>query len=62
MEGYQLVAEALKANGIKYMFGIVGIPVVEVAMAAQQVCQTHRFSDPEQFHEFFPRSELIMSE
>ena len=37
MEGYQLVAEALKDNGIKYMFGVVGIPVVEVAMAAQQV-------------------------
>uniref|UniRef100_A0A665UJS8 2-hydroxyacyl-CoA lyase n=1 Tax=Echeneis naucrates TaxID=173247 RepID=A0A665UJS8_ECHNA len=33
--GAQLVAEALKAQKVDYMFGVVGIPVMEVAMAAQ---------------------------
>lgn len=37
MEGYQIVAQSLANNGIKYMFGVVGIPVVEVAIAAQRV-------------------------
>ena len=37
MEGYQIVAQSLANNGVKYMFGIVGIPVVEVAIAAQRV-------------------------
>eukprot|EP00093_Oithona_nana_P013163 13163.XXX_290462_292218_1 [CDS] Oithona nana genome sequencing. len=40
MEGYELVAELLARNGIKYMFGVVGIPVVEVAIAAQR-CGLH---------------------
>ena len=40
MEGYELVAECLARNGIKYMFGVVGIPVVEVAIAAQR-CGLH---------------------
>uniref|UniRef100_UPI003AAF3806 2-hydroxyacyl-CoA lyase 1 isoform X4 n=1 Tax=Centroberyx gerrardi TaxID=166262 RepID=UPI003AAF3806 len=33
--GAQLIAEALKAQDVEYMFGIVGVPVIEVAMAAQ---------------------------
>ncbi|CAL8361292.1 unnamed protein product [Arctogadus glacialis] len=33
--GAQLIAEALKAQKVEYMFGIVGVPVIEVAMAAQ---------------------------
>ncbi|XP_063308388.1 2-hydroxyacyl-CoA lyase 1 [Pelobates fuscus] len=33
--GAQIVAEALVAQNVKYMFGIVGIPVIEVAIAAQ---------------------------
>jgi hypothetical protein len=32
-----VVVEALKHHGIRYMFGVVGIPVVEIAIAAQQV-------------------------
>ena len=35
LEGYQILAESLARNGLKYMFGVVGIPVVEVAIAAQ---------------------------
>ncbi|XP_039266228.2 2-hydroxyacyl-CoA lyase 1-like [Styela clava] len=35
--GAQTLAESLKAQGIKYMFGVVGIPVIEVAIAAQAV-------------------------
>ena len=35
--GYSLVARALKAAGIKHMFGVIGIPVTELASAAQ-VC------------------------
>ena len=37
VEGFQVVVEALKQQGIEYMFGVVGIPVVEIAIAAQQV-------------------------
>nr|XP_057940533.1 2-hydroxyacyl-CoA lyase 1 [Doryrhamphus excisus] len=33
--GAQLIAESLKSQKVEYMFGIVGIPVIEVAMAAQ---------------------------
>ncbi|CAL8291081.1 unnamed protein product [Merluccius merluccius] len=33
--GAQLIAEALKTQNVEYMFGIVGVPVIEVAMAAQ---------------------------
>uniref|UniRef100_A0A673H250 2-hydroxyacyl-CoA lyase 1 n=1 Tax=Sinocyclocheilus rhinocerous TaxID=307959 RepID=A0A673H250_9TELE len=33
--GAQLVAEALKSQNVEYMFGIVGVPIIEVAMAAQ---------------------------
>ncbi|KAJ6651729.1 hypothetical protein lerEdw1_020673 [Lerista edwardsae] len=35
VSGAQLIAEALKKQNIEYMFGIVGIPVIEIAMAAQ---------------------------
>uniref|UniRef100_A0A7N6BKN1 2-hydroxyacyl-CoA lyase n=1 Tax=Anabas testudineus TaxID=64144 RepID=A0A7N6BKN1_ANATE len=33
--GAQLIAESLKAQKVEYMFGIVGVPIIEVAMAAQ---------------------------
>ncbi|KAG8442951.1 hypothetical protein GDO86_011679 [Hymenochirus boettgeri] len=33
--GAQIIAEALVAQNVKYMFGIVGVPVIEVAVAAQ---------------------------
>jgi len=34
MEGHRLLAKCLKHHGVQYMFGVVGIPVVEVAMSA----------------------------
>ena len=37
IEGHKVLARALKHHGVEYMFGIVGIPVVEVAMSAQEV-------------------------
>lgn len=37
MTGAQLLAEALVAQKIEYMFGVVGVPIIEVAMAAQAV-------------------------
>ncbi|KAL3831765.1 hypothetical protein ACJMK2_023472 [Sinanodonta woodiana] len=37
IEGATVLAKALKGQGIEYVFGIVGIPVVEVAMAMQAV-------------------------
>ena len=37
IEGFQIVAEALAHHGVEYMFGVVGIPVVEIAVAAQNV-------------------------
>lgn len=33
----KVVVESLKHHGIQYIFGIVGIPIIEVAVAAQQV-------------------------
>ncbi|KAF2983383.1 hypothetical protein EK904_000899 [Melospiza melodia maxima] len=35
VSGAQLIAQALRAQNIEYMFGIVGIPVTEIAIAAQ---------------------------
>ncbi|KAI5106119.1 2-hydroxyacyl-CoA lyase 1 [Silurus meridionalis] len=35
LTGAQLIAESLKAQNVEYMFGIVGVPIIEVAMAAQ---------------------------
>jgi len=36
LEGFRVVAAALARLGVTHMFGVVGIPVVEVAVAAQQ--------------------------
>ncbi|XP_038044402.1 2-hydroxyacyl-CoA lyase 1-like [Patiria miniata] len=35
MDGARVIAEALKAQGVEYVFGIVGFPVIEVGMAIQ---------------------------
>ncbi|XP_020793070.1 2-hydroxyacyl-CoA lyase 1 [Boleophthalmus pectinirostris] len=35
--GARLVAESLLAQRVEYMFGVVGVPIIEVAMAAQAV-------------------------
>ena len=53
MEGYQIVAQSLANNGVKYMFGVVGIPVVEVAIAAQRSSSSHIFTNPESAIFFF---------
>ena len=35
LEGCSVLAEALRAQGVEYVFGIVGIPVMEVGVALQ---------------------------
>ncbi|XP_013395875.1 2-hydroxyacyl-CoA lyase 1 [Lingula anatina] len=35
VDGASIVAQSLKAQGVEYIFGIVGIPVTEVAIACQ---------------------------
>ena len=35
LTGASLLASALKSQGVEYIFGVVGIPVIEVAGAAQ---------------------------
>lgn len=35
MDGANIIGEALKQQGVDYMFGVVGIPIMEVAVAAQ---------------------------
>lgn len=35
--GAQLIAESLKTQKVEYMFGVVGVPIIEVAMSAQAV-------------------------
>ncbi|XP_023322403.1 2-hydroxyacyl-CoA lyase 1 [Eurytemora carolleeae] len=37
IEGFRVVVESLKNLGVKYIFGVVGIPVVEIGVAAQQI-------------------------
>ena len=36
IDGATLVAEALKKQGVEWVFGIVGIPVIELASAMQE--------------------------
>ncbi|GLG94560.1 2-hydroxyacyl-CoA lyase 1 [Gryllus bimaculatus] len=36
VDGNTILAEALKAQGIEYVFGIVGIPVIDLSIAMQQ--------------------------
>uniref|UniRef100_A0A8C5YEN7 2-hydroxyacyl-CoA lyase n=1 Tax=Microcebus murinus TaxID=30608 RepID=A0A8C5YEN7_MICMU len=37
VSGAKVIAQALKTQGVEYMFGIVGIPVTEIAFAAQEL-------------------------
>jgi len=37
MDGASILAKSLVDQGVEFMFGIVGIPVIEVAIAAQQI-------------------------
>lgn len=36
IDGASLIAKSLKDQGVEYMFGVVGIPIIEVALKAQQ--------------------------
>ena len=42
LDGATLIARSLKQQGVDYMFGIVGFPVVGVAAAAQKASQPPR--------------------
>lgn len=35
LEGCDVLAESLRSQGVQYVFGIVGIPVIEVGTALQ---------------------------
>ncbi|KAL2804306.1 2-hydroxyacyl-CoA lyase 1 isoform d [Daubentonia madagascariensis] len=37
VSGAKVIAQALKTQGVEYMFGVVGIPVIEIAVAAQEL-------------------------
>ncbi|XP_003739149.1 2-hydroxyacyl-CoA lyase 1 [Galendromus occidentalis] len=37
LDGAKVLVESLRRQGVEYMFGVVGVPVFEVSMAAQQV-------------------------
>uniref|UniRef100_A0A4W3KHJ6 2-hydroxyacyl-CoA lyase n=1 Tax=Callorhinchus milii TaxID=7868 RepID=A0A4W3KHJ6_CALMI len=37
LSGAQVIVQALREQNVQYMFGVVGIPVIEIAMAAQAV-------------------------
>uniref|UniRef100_A0A8C8X6P9 2-hydroxyacyl-CoA lyase 1 n=2 Tax=Panthera TaxID=9688 RepID=A0A8C8X6P9_PANLE len=37
VSGAEVIAQALKTQDVEYMFGIVGIPVTEIAVAAQKM-------------------------
>ena len=34
-DGATVIAQALKQQGVEYVFGVVGIPVIEMAIAMQ---------------------------
>ena len=36
ISGAQIVARALKQQGVEHMFGIVGVPVIPIAISAQR--------------------------
>lgn len=38
MNGADLLVEALKANGVKNVYGLVGIPVTDVSRLMEMVC------------------------
>ncbi len=35
VDGSSVIAQALKEQGVEYVFGVVGIPIVELAVAMQ---------------------------
>lgn len=35
LEGCMVLAESLRSQGVQYVFGIVGIPVIEIGLALQ---------------------------
>uniref|UniRef100_A0A2K6D9M4 2-hydroxyacyl-CoA lyase 1 n=1 Tax=Macaca nemestrina TaxID=9545 RepID=A0A2K6D9M4_MACNE len=37
VSGAKVIAQALKTQDVEYVFGIVGVPVTEIAIAAQQL-------------------------
>ena len=37
VDGASVIARALKEQGVEIVFGVVGIPIVEVALAIQDV-------------------------
>ncbi|VTJ91997.1 Hypothetical predicted protein, partial [Marmota monax] len=37
VSGAKVIAQALKTQNVEYMFGVVGIPVTEIAIAAQEL-------------------------
>lgn len=37
VSGAKVIAQALKTQDVEYMFGVVGIPVTEIALAAQEL-------------------------
>ncbi|XP_050997600.1 2-hydroxyacyl-CoA lyase 1 [Acomys russatus] len=37
VSGAKVIAQALKTQDVEYMFGVVGIPVIEIALAAQEL-------------------------
>ena len=41
MEGCDVISKALKDQGVQYVFGIVGVPVVELAVAFQNAGLTY---------------------
>ena len=41
VRGAKIIAESLKQQGVEYMFGIVGFPVVPIAAAAQKAGITY---------------------
>ena len=36
IEGCSIIAKALRGQGVKFVFGVVGIPVIEIAEACMQ--------------------------
>ena len=36
VDGGEVIAKALRIQGVEYVFGVVGIPIIELAVACQQ--------------------------
>lgn len=59
MEGCSVLAESLRSQGVQYVFGIVGIPVMELGLALQAAGVHYMGMRNEQAVSHAPQANLV---